>query len=265
MSERLRLELPDTLVRSARAVATQTNRRLEEVLLEWLDRAAAEIPVDQLPDDQVLTLRDLQMAETTVSPILMDHALKGPPQGHWTVNHWEHLPKDGNRYEIIEGKLYMTTSPSTFHQWIVGRWIRHIGIAAEDRGLGTWYTAPIGVLLAPKDAAQPDFLFIRADRVAELVRDRRVRGAPDLVVEVLSPGNSTEEMANKRTMYARGGVAEYVEVDPATRRLLHYQLENGTYDEPAVYAEDQTISLMCLPDLPLRVAALFAGAPDTTL
>jgi hypothetical protein len=64
MSERLRLELPDTLVRSARAVATQTNRRLGEVLLEWLDRAAAEIPVDQLPDDQVLTLRDLQMTDT---------------------------------------------------------------------------------------------------------------------------------------------------------------------------------------------------------
>lgn len=63
MSERLSLELPDTLVRSARAVATQTNRRLEEVLLEWLDRAAAEIPVDQLPDDQVLTLRDLQMTD----------------------------------------------------------------------------------------------------------------------------------------------------------------------------------------------------------
>jgi hypothetical protein len=64
MSERLSLELPDTLVRSARAVATQTNRRLEEVLLEWLDQAAAEIPVDQLPDDQVLTLRDLQMTDT---------------------------------------------------------------------------------------------------------------------------------------------------------------------------------------------------------
>jgi Uma2 family endonuclease len=101
--------------------------------------------------------------------------------------------------------------------------------------------------------------------VAELVRDRRVRGAPDLVVEVLSPGNSAEEMANKHAMYARGGVVEYVEVDPATRRLLHYQLDNGAYGDPAVYAEDQTILLVCLPDLPLWIAALFAGAPDTTL
>ena len=212
-----------------------------------------------------MTTDTTEMAETTVSPILMDHALKGPPQGRWTIVNWERLPDDGNRYEIIGGKLYMSTAPSTFHQWIVGAFIEQLGVPARQRGLGIWAMAPIGVLLAPKDAAQPDFLFIRADRVAELVRDRRVRGAPDLVVEVLSPGNSAEEMANKRAMYARGGVAEYVEVDPATRRLLHYQLDHGAYGEPAVYAEDQTISLVCLPDLPLRVAALFAGAPDTTL
>jgi Uma2 family endonuclease len=121
------------------------------------------------------------------------------------------------------------------------------------------------VLFSQRDAIQPDFLFIRAERAAELVRDGRVRGAPDLVVEVLSPGNNTEAMAKKRAMCARGGVLAYIEVDPATRRLLHYQLDNGAYGEPAVYAEDQTIGLVCLPDLPLRVAALFAGAPDTTL
>ncbi len=63
MHERLTLEVPDTLLRSARAVATQTNRRIEEVLIEWLDRAAAAVPVDQLPDDQVLALRDLQMSD----------------------------------------------------------------------------------------------------------------------------------------------------------------------------------------------------------
>lgn len=212
-----------------------------------------------------MTTETAETVETTVSPILMDHALKGPPQGRWTVAHWERLPEDGNRYEIIEGKLYMTTSPSFFHQWIVAAWIEQLGVPARQRGLGIWATAPIGVLLSARDAVQPDFLFIRAERVAELVRDRRVRGAPDLVVEVLSPGNSAEEMANKRAMYARGGVAEYVEVDPAARTLLHYQLTEGAYGEPTIYAEHETTRLDCLPDLPLHVAALFAGAPDTTL
>jgi len=212
-----------------------------------------------------MTTDTAEAIATTVSPILMDHALKGPPQGHWAITDWEHLPEDGYRYEIIEGTLCMTTSPSAFHQWIVGRWIRHIGIAAEDRGWGTWYTVPIGVLLSPRDAVQPDFLFIRAERVMDLVRDRRIRGAPDLVVEVLSPGNSTEEMSKKRAMYARGGVPTYVEVDPSARTLLHYQLADGVYNEPDVYREDQTLNFACLPDVPLRVAVLFAEAPDTTL
>lgn len=207
----------------------------------------------------------VEPSETTVSPILMDHALQGPPQGHWTVAHWERLPEDGNRYEIIDGKLYMTTAPTAFHQWIVGALITRLGVPAQERGLGIWFTAPIGVLLSPRDAVQPDFLFIRAERVAGLVQERRVRGAPDLVVEVLSPGNSAEEMANKRAMYARNGVAEDVEIDPATRTLLHDAVTGDVYGEPAVYTEDRTIRLTCLPDLPLTIGALFAGAPDTTL
>ena len=59
----------------------------------------------------------------------------GPPQGHWTYADWETLPYDGNRYEIIDGVLYMTTAPSNFHQWIVKRLERYIGIPAEDQGL----------------------------------------------------------------------------------------------------------------------------------
>jgi|ADGO01.1.fsa_nt_gi Uncharacterized protein conserved in cyanobacteria len=212
-----------------------------------------------------MTTETAEIVETTVSPILMDHAVKGPPQGRWAVEHWERLPQDGNRYEIIDGTLYMTTSPSAFHQWIVGRCIRFLGIAAEERQLGVWYTAPIGVILSTRDAVQPDFLFIRAERAAELVRDRRVRGAPDLVVEVLSPGNSAEEMAKKRAMYARGGVPEYVEVDPATRSLMLYQLADELYAEPITYTEDQTLTLACVPGLQLQVRALFDGAPDTTL
>lgn len=64
MSEIVTLELPDVLVQSARSVATQTHRRVEDVLLEWLDRAATEVPVESLPDDQVLILSDMQMTET---------------------------------------------------------------------------------------------------------------------------------------------------------------------------------------------------------
>ena len=202
---------------------------------------------------------------TTVAPLLVDHAVPGPPQGCWTVAAWEDLPDDGNRYEILEGVLWMTTAPSAFHQWIVGRCIRLIGIPAEDRGLGAWFTAPIGVILSPHDAVQPDFLFIRAERVAALVRERRIHGAPDLIIEVLSPGNSTEAMAQKRALYAHCGVPEYVEIDPAQRCARVYRLEGDAYRAPVICDDTQTLPLSCLPDLPVAVAALFADAPDTTL
>jgi Uma2 family endonuclease len=66
-------------------------------------------------------------------------AVAGPPQGHWTYADWETLPDDGNRYEVIDGVLYMTTAPSTFHQWIVKRLERYIGIPLEDQGLGVGF------------------------------------------------------------------------------------------------------------------------------
>ena len=64
MSETVTLELPDALVQSARAIALQTQRRVEDVLIAWIDQAAADVPIEALPDDQVLALRDLQMSDT---------------------------------------------------------------------------------------------------------------------------------------------------------------------------------------------------------
>jgi Uma2 family endonuclease len=196
-----------------------------------------------------------------------DSAVAGPPQGEWTINDWEALEEgvNGCRYEIIAGVLYMTTAPSNFHQWIVRRLDRCIGIPAEDQGLAICFSAPIGVLLAEGDAVQPDFvLILNANR--GIIRERRIRGAPDLIVEVLSPGNTLYEMREKQTMYARAGVPEYVVVDPKARRLSHYRLiEPGRYERPREFAEHETVTLDCLPNLPFVVDQLFADAPDTTL
>jgi Uma2 family endonuclease len=196
-----------------------------------------------------------------------DKAIAGPPQGQWTVDDWELLPDtgDGDRYEIINGVLYMTTAPSFFHQWIVKRLVRYIGEPAEEQGLGFWAVAPVGVLFGAGDAAQPDFVLILTANKG-IIRERRIRGAPDLVVEVLSPGNKLYEMRDKQQMYARGGVPEYVVIDPRSRRLSHYRLlEPGQYDRPREFAEDETVTFDCLPHIPLPVAQLFAGAPDTEL
>ena len=192
-------------------------------------------------------------------------AVPGPPQGHWTYANWEELPDDGNRYEIIDGVLYMTTAPSSFHQWIVNRLERHITIPAEDQGLAFGFPAPVGVIMPGCDPVQPDFVVVLTSRKS-IFRQRRIRGVPDLVVEILSRGTKTYDQQVKLDAYARAGVPEYAIIDPSARTLSHFRLEApGRYASPHVYGEAEVASFDCLPTISVPVGDLFAGAPDTTL
>src|SRR5205085_9691629 len=202
-------------------------------------------------------------------------AVPGPPQGQWTYADWEGLPGDGNRYEIVDGVLYMTTAPSSFHQWIIKQLVRYIAIPAEDQGLAYGFPAPVGVIMPGCDPVQPDFVVVLASRKS-IFRQRRIRGVPDLVVEILSRGTKTYDQQVKLEAYARAGVPEYAIVDPRARILSHYRLEKeallppdggvtGRYAAPHVYGEAEVASFDCLPTISVPVGGLFAGAPDTTL
>jgi Uma2 family endonuclease len=190
----------------------------------------------------------------------------GPPQGRWTHAEWETLPHDdGNIYEIIDGVLYMTTAPSNFHQWIQQRLYRYLGIPAEDEGLGYAFTAPIGLLIPGCDPVQPDFVFVRQPN-ASIIRDRRIRGVPDLIAEILSPNNVVYDTQVKLLAYALAGVPEYAIIDPRSRSLDRYKLHSpGRYDGPQTYREADVVHFDCLPTIGLPVGNLFAGAPDTSL
>ena len=192
-------------------------------------------------------------------------AVAGPPQGHWTYADWEQLPDDGKRYEIIDGALYMTTAPSSFHQWIVQELVEHIGIPAKNQGLAFTSPAPIGVIMPGCDPVQPDFVVVLASR-ASIIRDRRIMGVPDIIVEILSPGNTAYDQRVKLEAYARAGVPEYAIVDPATRTVRHYRLgAPGRYADPQIHGTADVMSFDCLPTIRVPVGELFAGAPDTTL
>ena len=189
----------------------------------------------------------------------------GPPQGHWTYADWEALPDDGKSYEIVDGVLYMTTAPSTFHQWITLSLAQYLAVPVKMQGLGYAFTAPVGLVIPGCDPVQPDFVFVRQANAA-IIRDRRIRGVPDLIIEILSPGNAIYDTQVKLVAYAMAGVPEYAIVDPQARTLDLYRLHAlGHYDGPATTTEGASLSFACLPSLTLRVADLFAGAPDTTL
>jgi Uma2 family endonuclease len=191
--------------------------------------------------------------------------VRGPTQGNWTYIDWERLPDDGNRYEIIEGVLYVTTAPSFFHQWIIRRLDQQVGTPAEQQGLAYVALAPIGLLMPGCDPVQPDFVVILKQN-ADIIRDRRIFGVPDLIVEVISPGSAAYDEGVKLEAYARAGVPEYAVIEPATRKLRLYALAvPGEFAAPREFGEGDTLSFACLPEITLNVSDLFANAPDTTL
>lgn len=199
---------------------------------------------------------------TVTSPELVLRSLDAT----WNYARWEQLPDDGNRYEVIDGVLYMTTAPSLFHEWITMRLVRHIGIPFEDVLGGYVFTAPVGVLIPGCDPAQPDFVLVRRDNAA-ILRDGRIHGAPDVIAEILSRTNPELDTDTKRRSYARGGVPEYWIVRPATRDVLVYWQPNPLLTDYAQVRLFATADELVSPTLPIRVmvADLFAGAPDTTL
>lgn len=184
----------------------------------------------------------------------------GPPQGKWTAADWEQLPFDYSiRYEIIDGYLYASGIPSTFHQWIIGGLIEYVDSDAVYAVQG-----PLGVILSEYTAVQPDYVVVVKER-AHIIR-YYVNGSPDMIIEVMYPGNPEYDEGVKLRAYANAGVPEYVIVNPANRTLTHYRLtEPGHYEKVGTFAESDTVTFDCLPSISLHVGSLFAGAPDTTL
>ncbi len=124
------------------------------------------------------------------------------------------MPEDGKRYEAIEGELYVTPAPSFRHQRVSLKLALALHRLLEEPGHGIIAAAPVGVEFAEsQEGVQPDLIFVsnaRRRRVAE----EGIRGAPDLVVEILSPGTAERDRTVKKKLYQRQGVAQYWIVDP---------------------------------------------------
>jgi Uma2 family endonuclease len=131
----------------------------------------------------------------------------------------QQLPDDGHRREAIEGELYVTPAPTPRHQDIVLRLAIRLREILVEPGLGRLWVALIGVEFPDTgEGVQPDIVFAstaRRDRIVEA----GIRGAPDLVVEVLSPATATRDRGVKRKLYERQGVSEYWIVDPESEAV----------------------------------------------
>jgi Uma2 family endonuclease len=124
------------------------------------------------------------------------------------------FPDDRKRHEIIDGEHFVTASPNTRHQVLVGRLYFAIEwFLRQHPGVGRVFVAPFDVVFTRWDVVEPDLLFIAGDQ-ADILTDTNVQGAPALVVEILSPGTRNTDEQIKRRLFERAGVREYWLVDP---------------------------------------------------
>ena len=162
---------------------------------------------------------------------------------------------DDERYELIEGELIMAAAPNIIHQGIGKRLFRFF-IIAEDRGLGWAYFAPVDVVLSDYDVVQPDLLFMLKEN-AHIITEANVQGAPDLVVEILSPSTAQRDWNEKRDLYAKYGVNELWIADPDTRLVWVMALRDGEYEVVGKYGDTQTFSSPTLAGLTIDLREVF--------
>jgi Uma2 family endonuclease len=181
-----------------------------------------------------------------------------PRQGDWTYEDYLRLPDDGNRYEVIRGVLYVTPAPNFKHQFSVAKLVSALDRFVSERGLGVVLAAPFDVLLPVGIASpvEPDVLFFRAGNVPQ-EDDKSFQGVPDLVVEVLSRRTRSRDRKIKLPAYQDAGVPEAWTVDPDTRRVVVYVLQNGRYAEHCRGGMGDKVRSSVLPGFEVEVAGLF--------
>jgi len=166
----------------------------------------------------------------------------------FTADDYRALPEGGHpRYQLVEGELIVSPSPSWLHQKILLNLFRILDAHLGKQPIGEIAIAPVDVYLTEHDVLQPDLLFISKER-SHLIREDGVHGAPDLVIEILSPSNAQLDKTRKRIIYAAGGVRELWLVDPILRQIHLYE-----------FAKNSTKAIQILDDDDLLQSSVLVG------
>jgi Uma2 family endonuclease len=175
-----------------------------------------------------------------------------------TIEDLDAMPDDGNRYEIIEGELFVSCAPNLMHQTVSMNLGVNIKNYLSRNPIGVVWATP-GVILSKFSGVIPDLVFVSNDRRAEIASGDRITGAPDLMIEIVSPGTENErrDRVAKRQLYGRHGVREYWVVDPYQRTVEVYVLEGQTLKLRATYSEADALASSVLPGFSCAVEEIF--------
>ncbi|MCY4027136.1 MAG: Uma2 family endonuclease [Acidobacteria bacterium] len=163
------------------------------------------------------------------------------------------------RYELLDGDLLMVPAPNLKHQRVQGNLYYHLRRFISERELGELLSAPCDVVLSDTDVVQPDLLFVSRERGHLLSGGENVRGAPDLVIEILSPTTADKDRGGKRELYGRYGVTEYWLVDPMVETVSLHRQRAGGLAATHTFGRDQTLRSPLLAGLELQLDDIFSS------
>jgi Uma2 family endonuclease len=171
----------------------------------------------------------------------------------------ESMPDDGNRYELIDGEMYVSAPPSFLHQTILTNVLFAVFDYLHEHPIGR-ITPGVGVIFDDYNGVIPDLVFATHERMRKALVGGRFRAAPEIVIEILSPGASNERREShvKCSLYAARGASEYWIVDPENRNIeVHRRNEAGelVFEKSLLQNDDLTSAV--LPGFSVRVDALF--------
>jgi Uma2 family endonuclease len=176
-----------------------------------------------------------------------------------TIADLEATPDDGNRYELIDGELYVSSAPSFYHQSILSKLLIRIGNYLSEHPVGS-IVAGVGVIFDDQTGVVPDLIYAGKERLRDVLVGGRLTGPPEIAIEILSPGAANEKRDRhiKLNLYAARGVDEYWILDPENRSVeVHRRSASGRLDLRENLRGDDRITSALLPGFTSCVDELF--------
>lgn len=173
-----------------------------------------------------------------------------------TYEEFRQLPDDGKRYELIHGEVHVTPAPATRHQFVQFNLSGSLYIYLAKNPIGSAATAPLDVRLSEDIAVQPDLIYVSSAR-AEIIREDYISGAPDLVVEILSPSTAAHDRATKLRLYAEAGVPEVWYIEPKAKTVERLKLRGEKYVVDSVFGGAEVLKSDLFPGWELPLDKLF--------
>lgn len=174
----------------------------------------------------------------------------------WTYEDYLTLPNDGKKYQIIGGNLYMSPPPIVYHQTVSRNLEFILWEFVKKHSMGDIFFAPIGVVFDNTNVVEPDIIYISNEKMG-IKKEKAIFGAPDLIIEILSPSTLKVDVLLKKTLYQRFGVREYWMIDPKKKKVEVYFLEEGQYILQGIFSQQDTVEVKTIQGLKVDLADVF--------